>query len=194
MLRKLFLGCALFTMSIFNVASAEHDDNDPYEAMCQSTGTYAVKNDASKYFAPQKGYFAVQLFGHCGEQPNELLLDSAKLNSENGTEEHSFQVWHSPKNKQGNWWRMVYSKDYVLNKAGNVLSSRLGEKKNDEWFLDIKSERVGSFVISPFTCAKKGGPLFPDARGQLVCGLSEPIGNNVLEQGYIEYMATKSKK
>lgn len=214
-MKRLFTSALLIGMlNIASLVSAEHEPSDPYEAMCQSTGRFRAVNYAPKDFQQHDNtYYQLQFYGHCGEQPNLLEIDkvtvvgkNAPAAAANGTwastspetaangaktpyEIHKVEIWLSPKQKgDAPYWRLAFSKTYITNKAGEVLSTKKGPSKDEENFLTISSQSIMDMVITPYLSAKKGGPIFPSALGPIQCDKGEVEDAPILERAYLDYM------
>lgn len=212
-MKRLFTSALLIGMlSIASLVSAEHEPSDPYEAMCQSTGRFRAVNYAPKDFQQHDNtYYQLQFYGHCGEQPNLLEIDkvtvvgkNASAAAANGTgasesnntkgaktpyEIHKVEIWQSPRqNGDAPYWRLAFSKTYITNKAGEVLSTKKGPSKDEENFLTISSQSIMDMVITPYLSAKKGGPIFPSALGPIQCDKGEVEDAPILEIAYLDYM------
>ncbi len=185
-LSQLFLLAAtVATLSFTAVAAANHSQDDPYVAMCQSTGTYCNVKLNPQDAAKHAGYQTMQLFGKCGDEPNILIMDNATLRK--NTTLHATSVWQSPRRDSG-YWRMIFAKDYIVaNADGKVLDAKLRDL-DEENFLEVKSIRpMFEMKIDRFCSAKKGSPIFPNAMGPIHCeGCSDESG--MLERCYMDYM------
>lgn len=196
-MKKLFTSALVLGMlTMASLVSAEHDDKDPYDAMCQSTGIFRAANytllDAAKN---DNTYYQVQLYGHCGEQPNLLEIDKVKLlnrsASQPATALHKVEFWQSPKRNGGPYWRLVYAKEYYTNPEGQVLKSQKLGNHDDENFLMVESQSIMDMVITQYVSAKKGGPIFPSALAPIQCDRGEVEENLILEIAYMDYLKKK---
>ena len=196
-MKKLFstlLTAGMLCLSL--TAFANHDPSDKYEAMCQSTGGYAAVKQSPEYFQINKKYMLVQLFGHCGEEPNILEIEKASLLDKpvNGaTEVHNVTFWRSPE-KDKPYWEMVFSKDYFTTADGKVIESKLGPSESKTMYLKITQEHIQDMTIHEFVAAKPGARLKPSALGSVYCKSSGIEGSNVmLEAAYMDYQKAMSK-
>lgn len=194
MLKKCFNVLVLTLSLLFtSLAYAEHDPDDKYEAMCQSTGCFSDIKYPIKDLAKNREARVVQLFGHCGEQPNILLIDyvSSMSKSKSNRIKHDLQVWESPE-KDHPYWKFVYSRSYITDKQNNIIKTYLNQC-NKESFINVEIKDIMHLTVKRYCSAKVGSPIFPHAQGDLVCqnGVDEP---NLLEQGYNDYLKDLKKQ
>lgn len=195
MSKKYFTALSLaFALSLANLAFAEHSPEDQYEGMCQSTGTFSDSKYSIEDFAKNKEARVLQLFGHCGEQPNTLIIDYiTPVNSEaQPRNRHNLQVWQSPKKGQS-YWRFVYNRYYIVDDQNNIIKT-YRDKCSKTSFIDVNIPDIMHMTVNRYCSAKVGSPIFPHAQGNLVCKreAGEP---NLLEQGYMDYLKdTKAKQ
>lgn len=186
MYKKFFVGLAMtLTLGLANFAAAEHGDDDPYDAMCQSTGVYSeVQNKNQRVF---------QLFGKCGEAPNIFLMDEAQSLKDlaPAVSRHCVTVWASPK-KSGVYWKQIYCRFYDIDVQGNVLKT-WRDKPDKTNFLIVEAERPLALTVKRYCSAKVGSPIFPHAEGNIVVESgAEEWG--FLEPGYEAYLKDMKKR
>lgn len=194
MLKKYLTICSfVLPLLLSNLVYAEHSPEDKYEAMCQSTGIFSdIKYPLSK-LNKNKEARVLQLFGHCGEQPNLLIIDYitpvASISKPRNL--HNLQVWQSPE-KNHPYWHFVYNRHYVVDKENKILKTYRTECSK-EIFINVELPNIMQMKVNRFCSAKVGSPIFPDAQGNLVCerGADEP---NLLEQGYMDYLKDTRKQ
>lgn len=191
MKKKLLAGLVMLMTSI-PLAGFAHGDDDQYDAMCQSTGAYHTPKYAYEDYAKNHKYMLLQLFGHCGEQPNYLEIDNvlvlnfAEQKRHKALERHTIEFWASPKKGDPtDYWQRVFGKTYYTNAEGRVVKTVKSEYDHTR-VLVVKQEDIHGFVIVEHISAKIGGPLFESALGPIPCVRgSEQEG--LLEQGYLDY-------
>ena len=194
MLKKYFAALGLsICLGVANLAFANHDDKDHYEAMCQSTGIFTEAKLPIDELDKNGEARLVQLYGQCGDEPNVLIVDHITNSyvSSSPRVKHDIKVWESPKKKKP-YWNYVYHRIYIADKDNKVIKTTLG-KLEAIGFIDVEIPDIFSLTIKRYTSAKVGSPIFPDARGDILCKRgAEDMG--LLEQGYMDYLNAKKKK
>lgn len=185
-------------------ASANHEPDDPYEAMCQATASYTTSKYAYQDYAQNKEYKLLHLWGSCGDKPNYLEIDTVRrqlmLHEQQkfpqAQECHTVEFWASPKLKDStDYWKCSFTRKYYVNKEGQVLKA-VTEKPDNTKFLIIKQSDIRNFVITEMISAKVGGPLFESALGPIPCNsMSEDGGSEtayaLVERGYMDFQKRK---
>lgn len=194
MFKKLLLLLSITaTLTFTNFAYAEHSENDPYEAMCQSTGPYFDTKHPYNNLLKNKLARVMQLFGACGEKPNILIVDETFVlkNATPSVYRHNITVWESPQ-KSEFYWKPVYTRFYNVDKEGKIIKT-WQDSPDKTSFINVLVEHPLSLTIKRYCSAKVGSPIFPDAQGDLLCQSGAEF-LDFLEQGHRDYLHDMKKK
>ena len=177
-MNKMFKKCIAvvslaLSLGFSTMAFAEHDDKDPYKAMCQLTGAYSANVQTLEN--TNKTY-AIQLYGHCGEAPNVIIIDEPRKQLKTVT--HTVTVWNSPK-KNASYWKQVYKRYYDIDSQGKLVKTWRDEP-DDTSFINADIQQPFTLVVKRYCSAKKGSPIFPHAEGDLICN------RGVEDEGFLE--------
>ena len=194
--KKFFVSAALaltLSLGFANLTFANHENGDPYEGMCQSTGIYTDVKLPTKELGKNKEARLVQLFGQCGDNPNVLIIDyiDCPFRDFPPRHRHNIQVFES--NKKGKpYWKYVYNRVYVTDDINHNVLERTRKEIDKTVFINVVINDMTRLTVERFTSAKVGSPIFPHAEGNIICNRgSEDEG--LLERGYMDYLQDMNK-